>query len=296
MVRYSFHAAFLRLHENWVQEGCEIMRYFRSIVSLVLVICFITLIPCMVYAGIGAKPFFQELEGQVGEKLEGVYSVYNTGDTPLEVEVYLKDHFRSEENKDISAGDWLSCEQMEFTLGPEETKDIKFVAQVPEGAVGEIMGMIFFSAASSTGSNIKMSYGVPVYVKIKDSAIVKGSIKDIKIKKMIEAPKGISPYYQASVLVENEGNVHLRPTILIKLYRDKEFVKTVLFPFGKPVFPSGSHNYMSTWKVEEFEIPSGDYIAEAEVSFYEEILKKKTGFAVDKDGNIKMHKEGDSND
>ena len=269
------------------------MNRLKIIILLILTFCFVTIYPCMSYEGIGVKPSFQEVEGNSGEAIKVVYSVYNTGDKPLDVEIYFKDRFKLEENKEIFAKDWISCEQMKFTLGPQETKDIKFIAKVPEEAFGEIMGMIYFCAGSSAGAGIKMSYGVPVYVRIKNTTVIKCNIKDIEIKKETKTPKNIPLHYKALVLFENEGNVHLRPKVKVRLYKDDKKALNVLFPFGKPVFPDGSFNYVSSWDVTEFKLQPGLYVAEAEVTFNGEVLTKKAGFKVDEDGNIHMDKEGD---
>ncbi len=264
-------------------------RMMRKILVLITVAIMILTCPWLVStarAGIGAQPAFQEFEGQPGEVIEGVYSVYNTGDKPLAVEVYFKDHFKMDENKDIFAKDWLSCEEMKFTLKAEEKKDIKFRARVPQEAFAEIMGMIYFCAASSTGSTIKMSYGVPVYIRIKDTAVTKAQLDSFKIEKVVETPKEIPHFYRARLLLENKGNVHLRPKIKVRLLQDGEFVKTILFPFGKPVFPGNSHNYQTSWNVGEFEISPGIYKAESEVAFNGSILKKQDTLIVEKGGKI----------
>ena len=265
------------------------MNYIKYIVSLTIIVCLIGLFTGLSYAGIGAQPDFQEFTGNPGEKIEGVYSVYNTGDKPLKVEVYYKDHFKLDENKAITAQDWISCEEKEFILGAGETKEVKFTAIVPAKAFAEVMGMIFFSGGSVQGAGVKMSYGVPVYVRIKDTALVKGDIKSVELQKIIKTPKDVPPRYKALVRLENTGNVHLRPEVKIKVYKEDKFVKNILFPFGKPIFPTDSFNYQSSWEVSEWEIPEGHYKGIVQVSLGEEnIVETETGFTVTKDGSIKM--------
>lgn len=242
------------------------------------------------YGGVGAIPTFQELKGKPGQKLRGSYTVYNTGDAALEVDVYYEEYFKMEENKQITTKDWLHVRPMRFTLNPQGKREVKFIARVPERAVGEVMSLIFFKAASTAGSNIMMSFGVALYVRTEGTEVVKGEVSDIDFARVVVPTGSAPPQYNIKVKVKDNGNVHLRPQIKVDIYNDRKVIKTVEFVFGWPVFPENSYEYLGSWKEEEYKLQTGSYMAEAEVTFEGQMLKRKTAFFVDEQGNIFMKK------
>lgn len=263
------------------------MNKFKPYLFLMLFFTWANL-PAISYAagGIGALPTHYELKGSSGEKLKGSYSVYNSGEKPVEVEVYFRDYFKLEENMDIDTKDWLYVRPKKFRLNPQEKREVKYIARVPEGAVGEVMSMIFFRAPSGPDSNVMMSFGVSLYVMIEETEVIKGEIGDIKLNKVFPSAGDLLPYYSVEIPVKNNGNVHLRPHIKIDLYRDKKKLKTSDVPFGWPVFPNETYRYLGSWKEEDIQLDYGSYMVEAEVRFYDQILKKKSAFFVDKQGNV----------
>lgn len=266
------------------------MKRHKSWVLVWIIICFLILLPVFSYAGIGAMPSHEELKGKPREKIKGSYTVYNTGDNPLDVGVYFREYFKLEENKKIAIKDWLHCRPMNFRLGPKEKKEVKYIVRGPERAVGEVMSMIFFSAPSVPGSNVRMSFGVSLYARIDGTDVVNGEINDVELKRVSVPSGGFPPYYAVTVNLDNKGNVHLRPRIKADLYKGRRLVKTVDFPFGWPVFPGQKYNYQGSWRDEEYRLKPGSYVAEIEAGFEGQVLRKKTAFFVDEQGGIFMKK------
>ena len=91
------------------------------------------------------------------------------------------------------------------------------------------------------------------------------------------------------VVVENIGNVHLRPKgkIVIEDRKGKE-IKELELTYGWPVYPGKYRAYFGDWKGAS--LKSGKYKAIATVDYgdTENILKKTVSFEVDKKGNIEM--------
>ena len=240
------------------------------------------------YAGIGAIPTYKEESSVANTKITGSFNVYNTGDNAVDVDVYFKDYYKSEENKSIRSKHWLHVRPMKFNLGPKANREVKYIARVPEDAVGEIMTLIFFRAPSAPESNVMMSFGVSLYVAIEGTEILNGEIENINIEKIFAPAGGNPPQYNIKVILKNSGNVHLRPQINIKMYKDKKVLKTVDFPYGWPVFPGSDYEYIASWQEREFKFKQGSYKAVAEVKIGDQELKRATAFYSDKDGNIKM--------
>lgn len=238
------------------------------------------------FAGIGASPTYLEISGAHGERLKGYFTVYNTGKEPLDVSVYFRKYFKLNENRKIGVKNWLHVRPMRFKLGTEGSREVKYIVQVPEKGIGEVMSLIFFKAPSSPGSNVSMSFGVSIYVGIEGTKVVKGKIEDVRLRRVIIPSGNVPPYYNVTVSVKNEGNVHIRPQIKMDLYRERKKIKMVDLPFGWPVFPNESYNYQCSLDLNGSRLEPGYYLSHIEVSFDGQVLKKKTAFFVDRDGNI----------
>lgn len=238
------------------------------------------------FAGITVEPVRQEIKVSPGEKAQGSYFVYNVGKEPTHVTVGPRDWFVLKENKDISVDSWLKITPQELDLEPGERKEVKYEVAVPTKAIGELVAMISFVPQAEEESAINVVFSVSLYVMIEGTEILKGEISKVDIRRW--ESEGSSDL-RLAVLVENRGNVHLRPKgkIVIEERKGKE-IKEVELTYGWPVYPGKNRAYFGDWKGAS--LKSGKYEATATVDYGdpENILKGTVSFKVDKNGNIEM--------
>jgi len=237
-------------------------------------------------AGITVEPVRQEIKVSAGKEAQGSYFVYNVGKEPTRVTVAPRDWFVLEENKGIKIDSWLRITPQEVDLEPGEKREVKYEVAVPTRAIGELVAMVSFVPQAEEESAINVVFSVSLYVMIEGTEILKGEISKVDIRRW---EKEGSSDLRLAVLVENRGNVHLRPKgkIVIEDRKSKE-IKEVELTYGWPVYPGKNRAYFGDWKGAS--LKSGKYKAIATVDYgdTENILKKTVSFEVDKKGNIEM--------
>jgi P pilus assembly chaperone PapD len=110
-----------------------------------------------------------------------------------------------------------------FKLEPNEEKWIRFTVKMPKNFNGELHGMIFFQTVPS---GIEKARGHQVFLSTRLGAVVYASAKG-KTTKIAE----ISDFYlkenskngsiEYSILLKNEGNVHIRPEGNLRILNKK---------------------------------------------------------------------------
>jgi len=268
---------------------CKRVRKFQITTVWVLTITLCLLSVNSLLAGVTVEPVRQEIKVSPGEKAQGSYFVYNVGKERTRVNVASHDWFVLRENKGISADSWLKITPQELDLEPGERKEIKYNVAVPTRALGELVAMISFVPQAEEESAINVVFSVSLYVMIEGTEILKGEISKVDIRRW---EKDGSSDLRLAVLVENRGNVHLRPKgkVLIEERKGKE-IREVELNYGWPVYPGKNRAYFGDWKGAS--LKSGKYEATATVDYGdpENILKKTVSFEVDKKGNIEIDKK-----
>jgi len=260
----------------------------------IVLLWFLTITLCLLsvnslFGGITVEPVRQEIKVSPGKEAQGSYFVYNVGKEPTHVTVAPRDWFVLKENRGINADSWLKISPRELDLEPGERKEVKYEVAVPTRAIGELVAMISFVPRAEEESMINVVFSVSLYVMIEGTEILKGEISKVDIRRW---KKEGSSDLRLAVLVENRGNVHLRPKgkIVIEDRKGKE-IKEVELTYGWPVYPGKNRAYFGDWK--GVSLKSGKYKATATIDYGdpENILKKTVSFKVDKKGNIEMGKK-----
>ena len=251
-----------------------------------LTITFCLLFVNFLFGGITVEPVRQEIKASPRKETQGSYFVHNVGKEPTHVTVAPRDWFVLKENRGISVDSWLRITPQELDLEPGERKEVKYEVAVPTRAIGELVAMISFVPQAEEESMINVVFSVSLYVMIEGTEILKGEISKVDIRRW---EKEGSSDLRFGVVVNNKGNVHLRPKgkIVIEERKGKE-IKEVELTYGWPVYPGKNRAYFGDWKGAS--LKSGKYKATATVDYGdpENILKKTVSFEVDKKGNVEM--------
>lgn len=264
-------------------------KYRRILIIIIIYITMSLFSNCYSYAGsINIEPMLMELSGKPGEVFKGSYTIINPNETEMAVQIELRKWKKFVQNKDIKIPDWLELESQWFKLKPKESKQFSCTIKIPEGAIGELMAMVYFNAPIAPGSNVRMSIGTSIYVTVKGTEVISAEIEDIDIERFYKPGVGVPPYYSISVKIKNNGNVHLRPRIKVDLKnRKRKRVYPVNFTYGWPVFGEELGGYVGNLNIDK--LPEGRYSATAIVTFPDvqhETLKKRIHFNIDGNGNI----------
>lgn len=270
----------------------------RRTLSLLLVLLSLNFSPLLLYAGIGVNPTVTEISLYPGKIRTGAFTVLNDGDKATEVKVELEDWGRKEGGVEVTS--WLRIKPLKFELGPGETRKVKYKIEVPKGAKGELMAMVFFGSIVPQGGGvgIQTRFGVSIYVTIKGTEVVEASIEKLNASRY-GSESSENSGINFGVTVENRGNVHVRPRGKVTVEdRDGNTVMEVDILYGFPVFPQAKRTFPAIWKGGV--LPPGEYKAEATMSYGElyglkgKICSYETLFSVNEEGEISI--EGREND
>jgi len=260
-----------------------VKKTFTCSICTLLLVLFLSF--SSLFGGIGVEPTVIEISIAPGGKAKGIFTVVNDGDESVQVVVQPENWPRKKEAMDV--GSWLQIKPQEFTLGPKEIKKVRYKIRVPENAKGELMSMVFFATtAPSMGTlSIRTRFGVALYVAVKGTEILEGKILDLKVEKLKPGEEMEKLHFM--VLVENIGNVHVRPRGKV-VVEDGEGKKLdeVEIQYGWPVFPEDRHLYDGYWETEQI-LPGiyrakaifnyGDIYSGLEGQFDKEIVFEVTG-------------------
>ena len=248
------------------------------------------------HAGISVDPALLELSAPKEEQLQGSLWVTNEGNEAVEIEAqpeyWLKDKPLIN-GQAVEISSWLNLEPKDFKLGPAERKEVKYSIKLPSGLDGEIMAQIYFADVTGKGTgavNLISRLGVGMYVSAKETQKISAKIDAVNI---IKGDREI----KFEVVVENSGNVHLRPKGKLIIEDDnKTVVKEMETQYGWPVFPANKYSYYAFCKIAD--IKSGRYKLKAVIDYgnlYEPKADNKTNektliFEMDKYGQITINK------
>jgi hypothetical protein len=200
-----------------------------------------------------AEPSYQTFDLKAGEKVSGELTLSNTDGVDLNVTPMIKDWFVSPANKKIKTSDWLKMDLKPFLLKNGEKRKIKFTAQAPKKAVGEVMGMLSFNTKAGEDAMLSFRLSLAVYVAIKGTEKKEGEVAAISVSASSDT--------SVSYLFVNRGNVHLRPKGLIKIFDDKDLqVLNVVYSPALPTYPGTKQAY--TTRVKNYRLAPGHYRAE----------------------------------
>jgi len=184
-----------------------------------------------------------------------------------------------------SCRDWFQFEKTKFKLNPGEYAEAKFLIKVPKDAAQEHLCAILFDEKRAleeikpkqkTGNaqiQFTPRFSIPVYSSIKDTENSSAEIKEIRTAQ--ESQRGGVIF---TVILENTGNIHIRPIgTLTIINQSGDVIKNL--PIGKclPIFPA----YKEDVPVLCPRIPAGIYSAVATIEFSKgRIIQKKAAFEV----------------
>lgn len=195
-----------------------------------IVFLLLAISPLSLFAGLNINPSRAEIVMQAGQPYSNIYTIKNDYGVPIDVGVATKDWFVLPENKSIVVSDWLHVSTDEFHLGIGESKELRYDVLVPTGAVGSLVGMISLSPKSEQEQGVTLVMSVPVFVTISGTEKIDWNVTDTRLT--IQNGK-----LQVSAMVNNAGNIHLRPVGDTTFFDGKKVFARISFNESRPVYP-----------------------------------------------------------
>lgn len=167
--------------------------------------------------GLLIEPLRTILSVAPGDQTQGTIAVTNEKEAPISLKLTFRDHSTFQ--------DWILIDTDPIHLDPSEEKQIVYTIAVPLGASGELQGRLSFremnpDAEQRTASlSIFTSISIPIYVRIKGTERYEADITDVR-----PHPFDAS---RIEVVVDNPGNVHIRPKGSITITADKRQERTI---------------------------------------------------------------------
>ncbi len=253
---------------------------FRYILYIIIILI---LFQTTSFAGLTILPARQEIYIPPGGTAEGEYKVTNEYNIPIDVKIEIKDWFVLPENKNISVSDWLSVSPQEVHLLPQETKSIKYRVEIPTSCVGMTSAMLSFVPQQE----IEEHQGINLVISVSLFTIIRGTEKILWDISKINIEKN-SNNIQITAIINNNGNVHLRPkgSVIIVSQKDKSNVTELEYREGRPIYPGKSRSIIAV--ADNINLQNGKYIAISKIKCYDQEKINEVMFEVKKSGKIKI--------
>jgi hypothetical protein len=151
---------------------------------------------------------------------------------------------------------WVTLGLESFEIGAGETKSVPFTISVPKDATpGSHFGAIFISREpvrpEAIGSGVGYGVAMPIVLRVAGDIVEEARIREFSTDKDIYS----TPKVTFSVMVENPGNVLVRPRGPIEIFDffDRK-VATVIMNDDPPraVFPGAQREFTLFWQGERF--------------------------------------------
>lgn len=241
--------------------------------KIFLTVCILVLAVCVNAYCLNVSPSKIELSILASGIYEGVLEVKNSEEKNLEVKLRTEDWFQAVQGvaKENPAGrDWLKINPLGFELKGKEVREVRYKVNVPKEAKGELNAMIFVEGrpkeAGQGAISINTSIGVPIYV------IISGTERyEAKVEKVEAAGRLPSVF---NVLINNSGNVHIRPTGFITVNKKGggELFRVPLNEYHYPVLPNSSR----TLEIKSgHELGEGEYVLDIKMIYGDKSFRKR---------------------
>ena len=148
-----------------------------------------------------------------------------------------------------------------------------------ESMTGSVSGMVSFSHKPPKNEGILVKISCSVYLTIRGTQKIDFEISDISITKQENV-------FKAGVQINNNGNVHIRPSGNINIYDKKnKLAYTAKILEYHPVY-AGSSAVCFSDKMDLKILKPGKYTADITINALDKTISKKTEFRLKKDGSI----------
>ena len=252
----------------------------KNLVCLSVILLGLFLVTDSAYAlKMNIDPPRVEMSIRSGEEQGGHVSVLNYDDEQaIHVRAYVNDlvylpdgsnDFLSEGTTPWSVADWLKISPTEFDIPAGKEVQVRYMAEVPQGAVGGRYGVVFFEVSPSlrefkdkTGAAINVRIGSIFLITVKGTETYTAQLQDLIVGAADE--NGV---FEISCNISNDGNVLIRPFGSVKIFDStkREIVELKLNEGKTGVLPGTSRQFSVQY--DQGKITSGKYFAQVVLDY-----------------------------
>ena len=272
------------------------MKHYANKITLIilLIVGYLAINNTIALAGIGVSP--QIIEFVLPQDKDGVgeYEVSNDGDEAIRVKVDPQDWFKRRLGREtIPIEDWLTLEPMEFEIESKSTQKVEFKIIVPKGYEGELAAMIFFETApvAAGAFGVASRYGVSLYIAMEGTINLGCNLGDVRATRRFQKKENevVDQGIMFAVNAENTGNVHIRPTGIVRIKDEDGNDYEIPIERGFPVYSGKIQDIVVSW--EKTDLKPGKYEGLMEIDYgniYNEDKRaeKKFSFIVHENGDV----------
>lgn len=233
---------------------------------VLMALCLVTSLSCVAPAFAGSQfsvsPMNQKIVLNPGETYNGTFKVTNPNDSEMDFKYvasiepfYVDDNYEAifKNNGDYNKiVDWLTVEETEGVISPNNTKIIHFTVNVPEdAAAGGQYATIKITSADQEASpgtisiQNKLSIAHLIYAEVAGTTVRKGEIVSTSVPGFLFSGK-----ISGSSTIKNTGNVHGTATYKMQvfpLFSDEEIYTNEEEPEEKTILPDRALSSTSYW-------------------------------------------------
>ncbi len=185
----------------------------------------------------------------------------------------------SDAGQRTTLAEWIELSPGPYTIEPEQTKDITFIADIPKDAApGGHYAAIIISTKEpeATGElSVRASQGVTslFFMRVEGDVNEQGSIREFRVAdSLLDTPEA-----EFSLRFENKGNVHLQPRgdiVITNMWGTERGTIPVNYQthYGN-VLPESIRDFSFTWKSDFRVTDIGRYKAIATLAYGEDGIK-----------------------
>ena len=236
-----------------------------------------------VEANLSVSPSRIDLLMEAGGYYSGCFELINTYDGIVEINIAAKDWHSYAGNGAHDVNSWLVLEKTKVKLAKDESTEIPYKITVSSSMLGSVSAQVSFTLVppGNEGVNVRMSF--PIYVVIKGTEKIDYSVSKITFHKYNDD-------IQAAFFVKNDGNIHVRPKGLMKIYGKKnKIVYERNIPESVPVY-AGTERGSYRVLIPKGKLQTGLYTVEITVSASGITADKKVKLKINKDGSFQTLK------
>ena len=249
------------------------------------------------------KPGAQVVRGNAGSTIQATFEIVNDKEEPLKATIAIRDSHTIPENKEFSVTQWLTPGTTTLLVPSMGSLKVPFTIKVPAKAVGELAALVSFTPIvpeapkpktvepGSILTRIVTLVTVSLYVQVKGTERSQADIDTVKVVN-IPGHGDIPSSVQASVLINNTGNIQQRPGGRFEIRKKGERVVKMTPEFTEGAVPVFGESERLFTAHQPGTLDAGDYEVTTTVTFGHGVsTSKKTAFTVDAAGATGSFKE-----
>ncbi len=233
-----------------------------------------------VYAGLSVYPAATNVMGDPGTEYKSYYQITNTYEKDIYAVPELSEGKCFSGNKNIDVDATIKFEKEKYLIPAGQTVTIPYKVFVNKNFKGSVSVRVSFKAEKDKEDIINIVISVPVYIMVLGTEKISFNIDSVDIFN-----SGDNICYRMTI--ENNGNVHIRHTGCIEIYKDKNLIRELFIAETAPTYCESKREFKDI-VLPTKDLSKGKYTAIFKVNALNREATKAISFKVDKFGMVSV--------